>query len=141
METKLAKGVLSLALVIFKDYAKAWEAYEETCNQYAKEGYRPHYCFHGTNLWTDYDPMCGPCEDGYGYFEPNDYRSIALREAKQAYAAQSERIDALIKLQTMGAPIDLLAFSKWVTEPVQRYLPQPERKEGYAALAECEPPF
>lgn len=29
----------------------------------AKEGYRPHHCFHGTNLWTDYDNICGPCED------------------------------------------------------------------------------
>lgn len=29
-----------------------------------EEGFRAPYCFHGTNLWTDYDPICGYCEDG-----------------------------------------------------------------------------
>lgn len=31
---------------------------------YADQGYRPRYCIHGTNLWTDYDNICGGCEDG-----------------------------------------------------------------------------
>lgn len=30
----------------------------------ARQGFRPHYCIHGMNMWTDYDPICGGCEDG-----------------------------------------------------------------------------
>lgn len=28
-------------------------------------GYRFPHCPHGMSLWTDYDNICGPCEDGY----------------------------------------------------------------------------
>jgi hypothetical protein len=29
-----------------------------------RNGYRPHYCLHGKSNWTDYDNICGGCEDG-----------------------------------------------------------------------------
>lgn len=144
METstkKIAPSVLKLALVIFKSYAAQWATYEADCAEYAKDGYRPAHCFHGVSLWTDYDPMCGPCEDGYGYFDPNAYRRIALDEAIRANDAQQERIDMLVKLMRMGAPVQIAELGKWATEPVQRYYPATEQKAGYAALAECEPPF
>lgn len=38
--------------------------YERECEEYARAGYRPRTCIHGTYLWTDYDPICGRCEDG-----------------------------------------------------------------------------
>lgn len=40
------------------------EAYERECEEYARDGYRPQHCIHGTYLWTDYDPICGGCESG-----------------------------------------------------------------------------
>jgi hypothetical protein len=144
METstkKISPATLKLALKIFKSYAAQWAAYEADCEDYAKQGYRPSHCFHGVSLWTDYDPMCGPCEDGYGYFDPNAYRRIAIDEAVRAFDRQQERIDMLVKLMGMGAPIQIAELGKWATEPVQSYYPQQERKEGYAALAHCEPPF
>lgn len=139
--TKISKSVVKLALVIFKSYAVQWAEYEASCESYAKDGYRPAHCFHGVSLWTDYDPMCGPCEDGYGYFDPNAYRRLALDEAARAYARQQERVDMLVKLMGMGAPVQIAELGAWATQPVQSYLPQAEQRVGYAALAECEPPF
>lgn len=40
------------------------EEYLREVEEAHEEGFRPPYCFHGTNLWTDYDPICGYCEDG-----------------------------------------------------------------------------
>jgi hypothetical protein len=40
------------------------ESYFEDCAADRANGHRPHYCFHGTSLWTDYDNICGGCEDG-----------------------------------------------------------------------------
>jgi hypothetical protein len=39
--------------------------YERECAEYREQGYGPHYCIHGTNLWTDYDNICGGCEDSH----------------------------------------------------------------------------
>lgn len=38
--------------------------YAEACREAYDEGFAPHYCIHGTDLWTDYDNICGGCEDG-----------------------------------------------------------------------------
>lgn len=38
----------------------------------------PYACVHGASAWTDYDNICGPCEDGWGSFDAN-------REAVEAY--------------------------------------------------------
>lgn len=43
---------------------KVSNAYLREVEEAHEEGYRPPHCFHGTNLWTDYDNICGPCEDG-----------------------------------------------------------------------------
>lgn len=45
------------------DYAGYLARHEEDCAQDRAEGHRPHYCIHGTNQWTDYDNICGGCED------------------------------------------------------------------------------
>lgn len=62
-----------------EDRKQAREALKKDAYEYlrevedaAEEGFRIHYCFHGTNLWTDYDPICGPCEDGA--YEPRHHR-------------------------------------------------------------------
>lgn len=38
--------------------------YNEMVEDCAKHGYRAQYCIHGTNQWTDYDNICGHCENG-----------------------------------------------------------------------------
>lgn len=58
-----------LALKIVRSMRKMYEDYEEERRDEAKRGYRMHYCVHGTNLWVDYDPICGGCENGENYFD------------------------------------------------------------------------
>src|SRR4051812_25868549 len=33
------------------------------------KGYSFPYCEHGSSLWTDYDNICGGCEDGYSVYQ------------------------------------------------------------------------
>jgi hypothetical protein len=42
-------------------------------------GYTFPHCIHGSSRWTDYDNICGGCEDGSGVFE------LAIGEARTAY--------------------------------------------------------
>ena len=140
-KTKLSKSILKLASKIFKSYEAQWAIYEAQCEAYAKDGFRAHYCFHGVNMWTDYDAICGACEDGYGYFDRLEYRKLALGEAIRAHRQQDERVDMLVKLMQMGAPVQIAELGAWATAPVQTYYPEEEQRKGYAALAEVEPPF
>ena len=64
--------------------------YEEDCERDRKEGHRPHYCEHGMNLWTDYDPICGYCEEGMHLSNPMFLRTHALAQAKQFHHKLSE---------------------------------------------------
>lgn len=45
--------------------------YLAECEDYRERGHRHNYCFHGMNMWVDYDCACGACEDG----EINEYSS------------------------------------------------------------------
>lgn len=49
----------------YAELTDRYEAYLEQCQEDREKGYRPHYCEHGTNQWTDYDNICGHCEDGH----------------------------------------------------------------------------
>jgi hypothetical protein len=122
MAKRTEKRVLVLALTILNFYRKEFELYEEVKREAYKEGYRPHYCIHGTNLWTDYDPMCGPCEDGYGYYHFDTYARLSLDEAKSAIAEQDERTQKLVALMLDKAPIEITEdLSAWVKQPVTRW--------------------
>lgn len=61
--------------------------YDEYCESHYRRGYRPEHCPHGVNLWVDYDPICGYCENGYSYF---DYQR-AVRDAIDAVRAGVKR--------------------------------------------------
>jgi len=113
------KQTAKLAVILLNSYRNRFAEYEEECNEYAKQGYRPRTCIHGTNQWTDYDNICGGCEDGENYWSLETFGPIAIAEAKQAMAEMLERIDIYIKLDRGRAPIheDLAA---WVSEPVER---------------------
>ena len=53
----------SLIEVARAEVAQRNAEYDADCAQWAEEGLAPHYCIHGTNLWVDYDNICGGCED------------------------------------------------------------------------------
>lgn len=110
------------------------ERYEQEAREYLKEGFRPERCPHGVNLWVDYDPICGWCEDGDGTPEEE-----AQRWAEQAVgiwqrrkAAYSGMLEAWWKLGaeldgdrpeiTQGAKALLAEVGKWANEPVLKHL-------------------
>lgn len=74
----------AIALSEVKRFRKMFELHEEDRQDYAKQGYRNHYCVHGTNLWTDYDNICGPCEDGYGSWDYQLFAELAIQNAREA---------------------------------------------------------
>lgn len=49
----------------------------------------PIACVHGSSAWTDYDNICGPCEDGYSIYQ------LAIWEAQERVAKVNERIEWL----------------------------------------------
>lgn len=120
-KTKTPAFILKLATKIFASYRNDWAEYDAECAEYAKQGYRPYSCFHGTSLWVDYDVMCGACEDGYGWFDPMLYRQLAISEAKQAYALFEQRMEVYTKASALGAPIDHGTMIKWVSAPLTKW--------------------
>lgn len=80
--------------------------WEEMRDRLGEQGYRPSECVHGTNLWTDYDPMCLACEEGLSMEEE------ALLTAQQIYGD----VDTMMKQGI--ALIESRKFSCEVNEKV-----------------------
>jgi hypothetical protein len=78
------------------------------------KGYSFPYCPHGKSLWTDYDNICGGCEDGYSVYQ------LALWSAQEKVATVNERIDWLI-----GAPASIRntdmhrELLEWALSPIK----------------------
>lgn len=112
--------IMSVAKRHLDAYRAQFAAHEVEKREAWARGEMLHYCVHGTNLWTDYDPMCGPCEDGYGYWDYLTFAGLALAEAKADYVRFEERLSLYVKLSNMGAPADaLFSLTEWVSEPVE----------------------
>ena len=76
---------------------RQWEQEAAACRA---EGHRPHFCVHGTNLWTDYDPICAGCEDhGYNGFDPLDGYRVGLAAVREELRRRDEIMSALIVLE------------------------------------------
>lgn len=82
-----SKRLLMVAHLIERDMWAQYQQYLEGCESFARQGYRPHYCEHGTNQWTDYDNICGGCEEGYSMRDGVFRRREALAEAKAQLAS------------------------------------------------------
>lgn len=81
--------------------------YLAECYEYAESGHRHNYCFHGVNMWVDYDCACGLCEDG----EINEYSD---REEIKEYAEDVIRGEMRVenkKKEEKMALIELLVKS------------------------------
>lgn len=77
---------------------------------YGGKGYRFPYCPHGTDLWTDYDNICGPCEDGFSVEQLAQWAAeSALSEAHMETKARLDWIKADPESQAYGG--DLMALA------------------------------
>ena len=101
------KAILSLASRLNASYLRDYNEYLDACDEWRKEGYRPHYCEHGTNQWTDYDNICGPCEDGHSMGDP----LFRMRYALDMAIDRDERCRALV--QAASTLRDLMPNRRW----------------------------
>lgn len=76
------KTMLRIAMALSARYEADYADYLAECESYRARGQRPHYCEHGTNQWTDYDNICGGCEDGFSMGDPMVRRTYALTVAR-----------------------------------------------------------
>lgn len=74
-------------------------------------GYRFPACIHGTDLCTDYDNICGPCEDSLTVYEE------ALNLAHTRFRDYKDRMVAYRAAKAAQAPTEVMEpLGKWVTE-------------------------
>lgn len=93
---------VSYALPYVKLVRERREAYEQDCIEWAKQGYRPHYCYHGTNMWVDWDCACGWCEDGM-----DTVHEEALRIAQNAWEKEMQAVRYFIALSELERELDV----------------------------------
>jgi hypothetical protein len=87
LPVKLPAGVARLALAVYREMTASYAAYEEACEQDHRNGHRASHCEHGTYQWTDYDNICGPCEDGYSLRDKLTRWQMAKERAAEQHAA------------------------------------------------------
>ena len=113
---------------IARQQARQREEWERDAAQSYREGYRPHFCIHGTNLWTDYDNICWGCEE-YGYTGQPQRHAVALEVATAAVRALEERSAVSGAFYAAGGRHASMALQDamltWAYEPIasvtQRY--------------------
>ena len=91
------------------DVARENAEYAQACREWRDQGYYPHYCRHGVNLWTDADSVCGACESGRSDLE----RAVDLAHARH---------DRANRMLSDALHVANLAASLPPTHPAQSHL-------------------
>lgn len=111
-----SKAVLKLAAALAASYLEGYQEWVEACEQDRRDGYRPSSCEHGMNLHVDYDPICGPCEDGITMSDGVFRRQHALDVAKRRNEQMLKIIMAANTLRECRVEVDMQAVYKRITE-------------------------
>jgi hypothetical protein len=77
------------------------------------KGYTFPHCIHGASRWTDYDNICGGCEDGY--LTSGSVARFALDDAIGDVVTFRDRLDWYMTGQRLGAELPDIA---WVCETI-----------------------
>lgn len=78
------------------------------------KGYAFPYCIHGTSNWTDYDNICGGCEDGYSVYQ------LALWSAQEKVSEYNKRADWLLSAPSSIRHTDMYReLIDWILAPIQ----------------------
>lgn len=79
-----------------------WHTFVEGDNVWQENvggrGYRFPECIHGRSYWTDYDNICGPCEDGLTVYEE------ALYAGHRDAATYLDRMSVVQYASDQGVP-------------------------------------
>ena len=112
--------VVSLAARKLAAARQCFAEYAEACESEYRQGYRPSACIHGVSQWTDYDNICGWCEDGYGYWDYTQQAELALGESRAAFAEYAKRRELYSKARELGATESLKGeIFDWVMEALR----------------------
>lgn len=109
------KHLLRVAAKISRELERDYQDYLESAEQDRREGHRPHYCEHGTNQWTDWDNICGPCEDGLSLSDGVFRRRVALDRAQSWFAGLLEIVEAYSVLAKHGITVDAESYKRAVS--------------------------
>lgn len=121
------KTVLKRALQYVAMMKRRWSQYQEEVDIWYRSGegktrgYTFPECFHGASLWTDYDNICGGCEDGFNGYNPLEFYRWAFNKAMRDYREMRKRSNWFC-----SAPPELFAdevlyrrIIDWCMEPVR----------------------
>lgn len=113
------------------DYVGYQAQYEADCAHDREQGHRPHYCIHGTNQWTDYDNICGGCEDGLTVW---DMAERAAWDRHHTYLYVLDKMTALMRgedQRVVRMPQYVVdAYIQWLTEVSPNPVSPPNTKEN-----------
>lgn len=114
-----------IALSTLADSRKQWAEYEVYVEDSFRHGFKPHYCRHGRNLWTDYDIACGICEEvGYYSFNYQHEADAALGYAHHLMNETVKRrkllVPLLIEYPTDPAPVTTELW-EWAGALIQKW--------------------
>ena len=113
-----SKVVLRRAQEILRQVRARRENYAAACEDYYRSGYIPATCFHGVNMWVDYDCACWMCET-FGrdqLSEGGDY-GYAIDRARQDVIECEKRMDLLHTAVAFDVPQDIRdRLSEWAFE-------------------------
>lgn len=96
---------LVLAAAIARKLEAGYQDYLDECEQHRREGHRPQHCEHGSSQWTDYDNICGLCEDGWTMSDGVMRRTYALQQAHRRVAKAEQIMEATSTLRSLGVDV------------------------------------
>lgn len=102
-----SRNVKIVAEAILRDYRELFEAHEAETERHSAEGHSNPYCVHGTYQWTDYDNICGGCENDEtpNHWDAERFAEIAQEEAESFCADLQKRYDEIRRFW-VGTEVD-----------------------------------
>jgi hypothetical protein len=112
--------VAKLAMMIERRLAATFDDYENDIVEWyrngdgKRKGYTYPACEHGTSRWTDYDNICGPCEDGLSLGDGVYRRQIALSEAKRRIAKAESLLSVMRDMNRWSVTYDKARYMEMI---------------------------
>lgn len=111
--------VMEMAIAILDLKRKMYQDHEDDVSRWYRhrhinEGHSYPACIHGASNWTDYDNICGPCENGYTYFDYLRDARESLDEAQNRWTKYWEAQHHYIWMISNGYDAEKAGqFSQW----------------------------
>lgn len=116
-----AKIITREARKDFADIQRTIQDWNDMADECQRQGYRPQYCIHGTNTWTDYDNICPGCEDGI-YPQDITYMDV-LKDVLAEYRVVQKRLKAnTVNFAKLGETFSAMGMSELGSDTIMKAL-------------------